>query len=285
MMSKNNLKQLGIAVHNIHNDYGTAPAIFGALPPGSGGVQASIFYHLLPYLEEGNLHQLGPDAARSKALKVLRAPNDPSYGDGTFQLTRTMPAWFAPGPPATANPIPPWASASNTTWGLSSYGANWQLFGDKGVRLPSGIPDGSSNTIMFNEKYAVSSRAAGNPRTGANLWAYGVPPITTDYTRNLPSDSLYVNAYWARTGFVNSSGPSTGSWNFPEPWNCRCMVRPEFGVPSTACHPLKSQSFGAASINLLLADGSVRAVGSGVSDKAWAEAETSNRGDITNLDE
>lgn len=59
--------------------------------------------------------------------------------------------------------VPPWADATNTTWGLSSYSANWQLFGDYGAKFAD-IRDGMSNTIMFNEKYAVSSRPAGVPQ-------------------------------------------------------------------------------------------------------------------------
>lgn len=284
MTSRNNLKQLGLAVHHAHNDFLITPAMFGSYPAGTTGIQGTVFYHILPYVEAEAIYRLGPDAARSYPLKVLRAPLDPTYGDGTFQLPVAAPSWFPPGPPATANAYPPWASTSNTTWGLSSYAANWQLFGDKGAKFPSGVPDGMSNTIMFNEKYAVSSRPAGLPREGANLWGYGVLPASNNYTVDQPADSLYVNAYWARSGFVNRGGPAAGSWNFPEAWECRCMVRPEFGVPPTACHPLKSQSLHTSAINLCLADGSVRSVARTISDKGWAEAETSRRGDVTDLD-
>jgi hypothetical protein len=63
------------------------------------------------------------------------------------------------------------------------------------------------------------------------------------------------------------------------------MVRPEFGVQHTACHPLKSQSFHPNHINLCLGDGSVRAVSRNVSDPGWAMAETPKSGDLPSLDD
>ena len=79
-----------------------------------------MFYHLLPYLEQNTLRDQGPDAARQVPLRVLRHPSDTTYSsaNGVFTLTP-------------AADIPPWASGS-TTWGLSSFAANWQFFGDEG---------------------------------------------------------------------------------------------------------------------------------------------------------
>src|SRR5689334_9202280 len=65
MQSQNNLKQLGLAMHNFYNTNNRLPPMFGAIQPNSpdqaGG---SIFYHLLPYLEQDNVHALGVDASR-----------------------------------------------------------------------------------------------------------------------------------------------------------------------------------------------------------------------------
>jgi hypothetical protein len=202
----------------------------------------------------------------------MRAPADPSYPEyGTYELTEL---------------VPPWASADNTIWGLSSYSANWQFFGDEGVRFGQ-VTDGLSKTIMFNEKYAVSSRPEGNPRSGANLWGYGVypPERPWDYSRELPSDSLYISPYWARSGFVNKAGPVATAWTGSEPWLCRCMLKPEFGVLSTQAHPLKSQSLSSDVIHLALADGSVRSVTSDVTDPAWSAGETPSSGEIVRPDE
>ena len=48
--SKNNLKQLGLALHNYHDTN-------GAFPPGNDDNNFSAFAKLLPYIEQGNLYQ------------------------------------------------------------------------------------------------------------------------------------------------------------------------------------------------------------------------------------
>lgn len=270
--SKNNLRQLGLATHEIHDTYKTTPPMYGSNPASTDNPPlGSVFFHMLPWLEQSALFDLGPDASRSHKLSTLQAPADVSYGNGTYTLT---------------NSAPPWASTANTTWGLSSYSANWQVFGDDGANFAK-IQDGLSHTILFNEKYAVSSRPAGAPLNGANLWGYGVYPPTRpyDYSVSLPADHLYANAYWARSGFVNRGGPVPTAWTGSAPWLCRCMLKPEFGVPPTNAHPLKSQSLSVGVIHMALADGSVRSASSSVSDPAWSAAETPADGETLTPDD
>src|SRR5262249_36065860 len=149
--AQNNLKQLGLAVQTAHDANQKAPMMFGSY----AGKDGTVFFHLLPYLEEGNRWNLGLNEARQMPLKVLQHPADVTYSaaNGVFSLT-------------VATDIPPWATGS-TTWGLSSFSANWQFFGDDGVRF-SDVADGLSNSIMFNEKYAVAKNHG--VITGANLW-------------------------------------------------------------------------------------------------------------------
>jgi prepilin-type N-terminal cleavage/methylation domain-containing protein len=295
--SQNNLKQVTLSLRGFESAHDITPPIFGQVR--GGGVAGSIFYHLLPHLEQSPLHALGPDVARSHPLKVLRHPGDPTMtGDGVFDLPTAAPRWDAAS--GTANPYPAWASPSNTRWGLSSYSANWQVFGDQGARLAK-IQDGLSNTIVFNEKYAVARRPSGNPMYGATLWGYGVDPrtIPNDFTPPLaagqfPGDaqwanglnpaSLYVNGYWPRTGFVNRGGPVPTAWTGSEPWMCRCMLRPEFAPPVDNVHCLKSQSISPAGIYAGFADGSVRFISSSVSDPAWSAGETPAAGEIVSPD-
>jgi prepilin-type N-terminal cleavage/methylation domain-containing protein len=268
--SKNNLKQLGLAVQMSHDAHKITPPMFGTHPASANsGPEGTVFYHILPYLEQEGLYELGPDASRPKTLSVLWAPADPSYEDGLFELTTA---------------IPPWAG-SNRWWGLSSYSANWQFFGDEGVIFAK-VLDGLSTTIMFNEKYAVSSRPTGDPLSGANLWGYGVYPPTRpwDYSQSLPAGALYASAYWARSGFVNRGGPVPTAWTGSTPWNCRWMLKPEFHVPHTNAHPLKSQALSSGVIHMVMADGSVRSAVAGVSDPAWSAAETPANGETLRPD-
>jgi hypothetical protein len=125
--SVNNLKQLGLAVHNIHDAYKQFPPIAGTLGPKD----ASLHYHLLPYLEQANLYNLGDLAA---ALEIMRAPAD-----------RSAPA----------------GGVYKRVYGTTNYAGNWLVF-KGGPRAPgkTTLPqltnmNGTSNTMMFTERYQV----------------------------------------------------------------------------------------------------------------------------------
>ena len=290
--SKNNLRQLGLAVHNCHDTYSVTPPMFGRVGgDGRSGVAGSVFYHLLPFLEQNALHKEGPDASRQVPLKVLRHPLDPTYKDGKFTLGSAMPQWYPPGPPSTANPIPPWAGPSQT-WGLSSYAANWQVFGDRGVAMPRYIQDGLSKTIIFAEHYAVCERPAGLPRSGAMLWGYGnMPDPNMNFAGNywawtvhidVIRPSLYNAPYWPRAIWVDKKDSDTPtSWGLNYDWMCRCHVRPQWAPPVDNNHPFLEQSFTAGAINVGMADGSVLSLSSNITDKNWYYATTPFAGEIT----
>ena len=152
--SQNNLKQLGLAMHSLHDTNGKLPPMFGGYSVGS--TQGTVFYHMLPYIEQDNVYRMGPDAARSIAIKTLIAPQDTQIGNGTFNLDASYSgastalgqgSWVASG--ATCSPYAGSIfTATNTTWGLNSYAANWQFFGDTPVAF-SKATDGLSKTTMF----------------------------------------------------------------------------------------------------------------------------------------
>src|SRR5437763_1157080 len=73
--AQNNLKQLGMASHHAHDTQQKMPMMYGSY----GGKDGTVFFHLLPYLEQGNLWNQGQDAARQMPLKVLRHPADSTY--------------------------------------------------------------------------------------------------------------------------------------------------------------------------------------------------------------
>jgi prepilin-type N-terminal cleavage/methylation domain-containing protein len=286
VQSKNNLRQLGVAVHNAQSAHQITPMMFGTY----GGKEGSVFFHLLPYLEQDNLHRLGSDAARGTPLPVLRAPLDMTYGNGIYTLTSSEPGWYAGGP-ATMNPIPPWATSPSQAWGLSSYAANWQVFGDRGCRLPADIPDGLTRTMIFTEHYAVCERAANlYPSKGAMLWAYGVPPPDPNFSGRywawtVPistiKPSLYNAPYWPRATWVDKKDTLTPtSWGVTEDWMCRCHVGPQFRPDPKNTHPLLEQGFSDV-IHVCMGDGSVVTFRWGISDKNWYYASTPAEGELT----
>jgi hypothetical protein len=281
----NNLKQLGIACHNAHDsNNGRTPPMYGKY----GGQDGTVFFHLLPHLEQNSLWKMGQDAARQMPLKVLQHPADSTNNtDGVFQLT-------------IATDIPPWAVDPSPNWGLSSFAANWQFFGDKGTRFPH-VTDGTSTTIMFNEKYAVAKN--GGKVTGAALWGYGVVPTLSVAQRLAMSpppkfpttpgaspdlDYMYAKAWWARTGFVNNPGSAGTLGQWPNTstqlvnWEFKCMRCAEWMPVTTTVNAFKSQSITPGGMLACFGDGSVRTVRDNTSDRDFCVMESPQGGEVVN---
>ena len=70
---KNNLKQIGLGMHNYHDVYNLFPVGACAKPGGSFGIDISIgaFASILPYLEQANLKNLYTDKNWEQQLPVV----------------------------------------------------------------------------------------------------------------------------------------------------------------------------------------------------------------------
>ena len=244
----NNLKQLGLAVHN-HNDTRglmppfcapcadpTIPGCFTPATSAMGKHNYTMFTFLFPYIEQDNIYK-------------QTTPN--GYAGGQyFQVIKT---YLCPSDPSSQNgkSMTPYGGAN--FWGAGNYGGNFYIFGNPANgtpygenRIPASIPDGTSNTIFFAEMYATCGNFGTiNPCWGS-LWA----------------DS---NSIW-RPGFNLGPGKS-GRVGYP--------AAPLFQVQpkmTTTCDPTRPQSPHTAGIMVGLGDGSVRFVSQGVSATTWARA-------------
>jgi len=156
--SQNNLKQMGLAVHNIASTYnGQLPPSAGSFPNGSA-VNSFFFVHILPYIEQANLYNLitsngtaAPSVVNTTPIKTYIAPADPTN--------------------------------STSSAGLCSYASNFQVFGNNGAALPATFLDGTSNTMIVLEHYATCSGVSTNwgfqSSTGVNYISpsVGLPQI------------------------------------------------------------------------------------------------------------
>ena len=134
---QNQVKQLGLAVHNYCSTFQDK------LPPANAtvnGVGGSVLYFLLPYVEQDALYRLaqastGGAYCAATPLKTFQCPSDITNSSGLAGTVAT-----------------------------SSYAGNALLFGTgTGTGLVVGqvaaynignIPDGTSNTVMFSEMSA-----------------------------------------------------------------------------------------------------------------------------------
>ena len=289
--SQNNLKQQALGVMNHESAHEITPPIFGQIR--GSGVSGSIYYHMLPYLEQSALYNMGPDAARSHPLKVLQHPADPTMVDGGVRS-----AGRRPGVERLLRhrqPVP--RVGQPVEHQVGPFQLLRQLAGLRrpGRKWISKFRDGLSNTIIFNEKYAVAKRPSGNPmfsatcgatasirepfRTTSPALGAGQYPGDAQWANGLNPASLYVNGYWPRTGFVNRGGPVPTSWTGSDPWMCRCMLRPEFAPPVNNALPEVAEHLEPPA-STPRSRTARRFISSGVSDPAWSAGETPGNGEV-----
>jgi prepilin-type N-terminal cleavage/methylation domain-containing protein/prepilin-type processing-associated H-X9-DG protein len=140
---QNNLKMLGLAVHNCNGTYNRLPPLVGDFPkaPSPG----TVFFHLLPFLDQDNLYKNAGDGkgnfsvwrknTQAKVVKGFLCPSDASGPD---------------------------SGVYKNFLATSSYAANFLAFGDPAkntlngkARIPQSFPDGTSNTIIFTERFQM----------------------------------------------------------------------------------------------------------------------------------
>jgi prepilin-type N-terminal cleavage/methylation domain-containing protein len=250
---QNNLKQLGLATHTCNDTYKRLPANAALFPahrddPAQGAAvgnpspprpfppaaRATVLYFLLPFVEQKNLYMTmnwwSQDYLGVKAPSTYLCPADFTAPDGIYQ------GWLA----------------------IAGYAPNTQVFGSwtASARIPATFRDGTSNTIIFVERYgwcdADQSRNA--------VWGIG-----TDAANN--------SAYWNFPYTQNSNGTWTPVGPLPQiaPSNTQCS-----GQTANGPHD--------GTIQVCLGDGSVRGVSQGISVATWSAALTPAFGDLLGND-
>src|SRR5262245_2493067 len=163
---QNNLKQFGLAIHNY-------VGVRQELPPGVDPMRYAAQVHMLPYMEQDNIHKV-----INFTLQAQAAGND-------APRAMVIPSYLCPSDPQSSVPAG-WAGNNY----VCNYGAGirWQqlitngpfgMFTPKGQPFPGGIPDGTSNTVCASERLKGDwSNAIATPRT--DLINPGSPPNTPD---------------------------------------------------------------------------------------------------------
>ncbi|MCU0702450.1 MAG: DUF1559 domain-containing protein [Fimbriiglobus sp.] len=192
MQCQNNLKQLGLAVHNFEgaND-GRLPVGMGQ--PAADGRQTSVFVELLPYLEQGNVHSRWNFASYGANIGGVGTPAATAIG------TFVCPSQALP-----SNPL----SFGSVQIGASTYGANAGtisfppsratgdgVFGFRNAVRLLDITDGTSNTLLFSERLL----------SDGNLDSFQTAPLDN------PSPTPPFVSITSFGGWANTTGPNAGA--------------------------------------------------------------------------
>lgn len=261
---KNNLKQIGLAFHNYHAAYGGFPPGFASQAAtvdgpslGSGWGWAA---HLLPYLEQDNLHRQidftkdiahpSNSQARLTSIRIFLCPSDSPPGP-TFTVQDD--AGNAICDVAFGNYVGMAGVYEVTGYPDTSNGSPGVLLRNSRVRVTD-ITDGSSNTLFVGER--ASRRSPQTTWVGAVTNA-SVPPQNPALDAEGPGVLVLTNSGTIADGRVPNNSLD---------------------------HVEDTNSNHTQGVNFLFGDGSVRSIPNTISPAVWVAITTRSGGEAVSLD-
>jgi prepilin-type N-terminal cleavage/methylation domain-containing protein len=260
----NNMKQIALACHGYNDVYKALPGPAG-FEPASPVQFGGLFFYILPFIEQQTVYTAAGNNSWNQnqtIIPIYSCPSDPTgSGNGT---------WNNYGAVSYAGNIGvfmPRTQPSTNVWTSKAQG-----------NLVTAMPDGSSNTVMFAERYRYCCPSWGghtDPVWAANVWST-------------------PNSVWALGlfGWNNQPFLST-SWG----WGAGCQPSytsngnggggniPFQVAPSAAsCNWFVTQSGHTGTMNIALGDGSCRNVSPSISTTTWFNACTPNDGNPLGAD-
>ena len=267
---KNNLKQLGLAMHNYHDVHLCIPIadVNGTSTPVSAHAR------LLPFIEQSALYALvdfnvpynhvNNTLPRNTELPAFRCPSDPTKLPATIG-GRNNYYWNA------GNVVVMYASGAS-----GQPPCNGVVFHNRRIRF-NDVTDGLSNSAAMAEKL-----------TGDGSNGISTPKVDTfrpgTYPNNAVEATDQCNAVdvtdLSKQGYSNVGGPwlqqyhSTNQYNHILPPNGRSCMFPPGRIATTA----NSQHTGG--VQLLLCDGSVRFISENLDVNLWRSMGSIDGGEV-----
>ena len=188
----NNLKEIVLAVLNCSDTHdGNMPPFSGYYPidkPTRLNGYGTLFFHILPYIEQDRVYTDSLDKGGTRGYSV--------WFNGTY--ARPIKTYFCPADTSNKGELfEGWLATTG-------YAANFMVFGDaeaedrlRGVhKYPAFIADGTSNTVVFTERYQLCN---GEP----NGWGYAADSVRA------PGYGLYAPVFFQVTPALKDCEPGT----------------------------------------------------------------------------
>ncbi|WP_437226135.1 DUF1559 domain-containing protein [Planctomicrobium sp. SH661] len=306
---KNNLKQIGLAMHNYHSSMNTFPPSY-CLTPGVVSDSWAVHGRLLPFLDQASLYNNVDLSVRYSRQDILNGMKVPGYS--------------CPSDPNSGRLRSTQESGYNViNMATNNYGFNfgsWLIFnpatgqGGDGITHPNSrislasITDGSSNTLLASEVYSWTGY--GRDSTGGVPGAFGspttIPSTQADFEAVITGSGAstakirmtgdidatghteWANGHCHHSGFTTVAVPNTdvqatvgGTTYHHVDYNSQ---QEGVGGAATSNNPsyaiLTSRSYHTGMVNSAMADGSVRSISSNINRDTWRALGTRSSGEV-----
>ncbi|QDV39444.1 DUF1559 family PulG-like putative transporter [Tautonia plasticadhaerens] len=258
----NNLKQIGLALHNYHDVWGRFPMGSVRVDTPNGPYRRPFLASMLPFLEQRNLfdsynYDLSfqrPEQITTRAaiVNVFTCPSDEQQ---TFVN-----------------------NGGNVTDVKGSYGVNWgqNTYGDQGLPAPfainygatfADIRDGTTNTFLMSELIQTPH-------------PLGQPVDVIDRRGRIWSEQPSSHQISTRIGPNSLAGDYGACWDRPD-LKAPCIRN--LGQGQT--HYLGSRSFHPGGVNTLFGDGSVRFIKDSIDLLVWRALSSRAGGEVISGDQ
>jgi prepilin-type N-terminal cleavage/methylation domain-containing protein len=264
----NQVKQLGLAVHNYQSTYGTVPVNWSwpdiwTVPYRAGqnygattspdGAPGTWLVHLMPYMELDNLFR--PIQA---SVTVPKYDGNKTHPYNLATLGVAVKNFICPSDAtAPAGGLIP--SGGTANYAVNSYVGNVLVFTPTPKSIIPAMPNGTSNTAMIAERYANCNINGNNSQRYWSYWAYVQPaPGACQAAAGFGWTTAYPPASY-------SGGDPQGDYSSG---NLTFQVAPKL----TDCNSAVTQTAHIGGMQVGLGDGSVRTVSASISVATWRTA-------------
>lgn len=307
LQCSNNLKQLGLAMHNYESTNSAFP-LGQELMPGGQQTRRTFLIELLPYMEQNALYSQwdfnnpstntsnDPQTARSATvIRSFLCPSD-TIEPNPFQLFRSPngpPPGFNVGGNSTSNFTPGWFAGT-------SYAGN---YGTGSYFLKNTIYPVNPNGILFmtGPDAALTPGVAGSSISTVNAPHANLPPVRINGIRDGTSNTLMLgekhhldpkfDQWTSRNSGYKMHQLSAWAWSGGIKGSahlfCSSAGQLNYKVPSSNANfdeqDLRFQTWGSGhtgGVNFCLSDGSVRFVRDSISILTLQQLSTRAAGDI-----
>jgi prepilin-type N-terminal cleavage/methylation domain-containing protein/prepilin-type processing-associated H-X9-DG protein len=290
MKCSNNLKQLGLAMHNYHDSYGAFPPGNGKGPygpnPGTDWESwylLSVSYQILAYYEQGNVYNL------FEARKGQTRAN--TWDNADSPAKQRLSLFICPSSPVLTNGYPGTNYLFSTGSMIESGGCNTVVRGSNGViahdqaRRFADITDGTSNTILAGEYIPGVDAANGFKAVASITVANRAFPTQAelDVIAAAPAARVLTNngRWWAWHSHTNALFNTAA----PPNWKCQNGAGGAgvggAGLAWDSCVgivPARSKHTGG--VNVCLVDGSVRFITDTITLLTWQRLGNAQDGQV-----